>query len=180
MKRVIFDTNIYGRIVENAELVFVANGIDNLLVNYGSIVVKQELKGYEGSRVLRYEGKVRKFRALLFEAYDLLVKKTYEIDERTSRLAKEYFMVYVKLGGNKPQNELLNDFLVVATASIHGLEIVYTEEKEDVKEGTARTMRSQEALKAYEIINELNKLNSPKFKSYKDLKATLKAKRWFA
>ncbi len=180
MKRVIFDTNIYGRIVENAELAFVASSIDNFLVNYGSVVVKRELKGYEGGRTVQYEGKVRKFRALLLEAYDILTRKTYEVDERTARLAEEYFMVYVRLGGKKLRGELLNDFHVVATASIHSLEVVYTEEKEGAKGGTAGTMRSPEALKAYEIVNELNKLNSPQFKSYKELKATLKSKRWFA
>ena len=176
MKRVIFDTSIYGRIIESGELGFVSDNMAEILVNYGSVIVKRELKSYEGKRVVLHEGKVRKFRALLLEAYDALVKTTYEVDEKTDRLAEEYFVAYEKLGGKKLRNEIINDFLVVATAAIHQLEIVYTEEKE----GITRTMRSPEALKAYEIINELNRLESPLFKSYAELKASLKSKRWFA
>ena len=181
MKRVIFDTSIYGRIIESGELSFVSDNMAEILVNYGSVIVKRELKSYEGKRVVLHEGKVRKFRALLLEAYDALVKTTYEVDERTDRLAEEYFVAYEKLGGKKLRNEIVNDFLVVATAAIHELEIVYTEEKDgSAKEGSARTMRSPEALKAYEIINELNRLKLPQFKSYEELKATLKSRRWFA
>lgn len=176
MKRVIFDTNIYGRMIEKAELGFIADNAAGVLVNYGSVVVRQELRGYRGKEVVNYEGKVRKFRSLLLEAYDSLVKKTYEIDEKTDRLAEEYFITYRKLGGAKLREEILNDFLIVATAAIHELEIIYTEEQE----GAAKTMRSPEALKAYEIINELNGLHSPQFKNYEELKATLKSRRWFA
>lgn len=176
MKRVIFDTSIYGRIIENGELAFVSDSIASVLVNYGSVVVRQELKSYEGKRVVFHEGKVRKFRALLLEAYDALVKKTYEVDGKTDGLAEEYFVAYEKLGGKELRGEIINDFMVVATAAIHELQIVYTEEKE----GSARTMRSPEALKAYEIINELNRLKLPQFKSYQELKATLKSRRWFA
>ena len=176
MKRVIFDTSIYGRIIENGELAFVSDSIASVLINYGSVVVRQELKSYEGKRVVFHEGKVRKFRALLLEAYDALVKKTYEVDGKTDRLAEEYFVAYEKLGGKELRERIINDFLVVATAAIHELEIVYTEEKE----GSTRTMRSPEALKAYEIINELNSLKLPQFKSYQELKATLKSRRWFA
>lgn len=180
MKRVIFDTNIYGRIIENGELSFVSGGISGVLINYGSVVVKRELKGYEGKRVVLHEGKARKFRALLLEAYDALVKATYEVDEKTDGLAEECFVAYEKLGGKRSRGEILNDFLVVATAVIHKLEIVYTEEKEGKEASSARTMRSPEALKAYEIVNALNSLELPFFKSYQELKATLKAKRWFA
>ena len=176
MKRVIFDTSIYGRIIENGELSFVSDNMAEILVNYGSVIVKRELKSYEGKRVVLHEGKVRKFRALLLEAYDALVKTTYEVDEKTDRLAEEYFVAYEKLGGKKLRNEIINDFLIIATAAIHELEIVYTEEKE----GTVRTMRSPEALKAYEIINELNRLKSSLFRSYRELRASLKSKRWFA
>lgn len=172
VSRVIFDTNIYGRIIEKSELDMVISNMHGHLLNYGSVVVKQELKAYEGKRTLHYDGKVRKFRALLLEAYEFLVKKTYEIDDKTNDLAGAYFTAYKKLGGKKSHSEIINDFLIVATASIHQLEIIYTEDKE------GGTMRAPEALKAYEIINELSYLEMPKFRSYEQLRSDLKIKRW--
>lgn len=176
MKRVIFDTNIYGNMIEAGEMSIIEKNIEEVLVNYGSVVVRRELRGYEGKRTVFHEGKVRKFRALLLEAYDLLVKKTYEVDEKTDRLAEEYFITYKKLGGAKLREEITNDFLIVATAAIHDLEVIYTEEKE----GSTKTMRSPAALKAYEIVNELNGFKSPKFRSYEELKSDLRVKRWSA
>lgn len=181
MKRVIFDTNIYGNVIEAGEVSVIEKNIENVLVNYGSVIVRRELRGYEGKRTVFHEGKVRKFRALLLEAYDVLVKKTYEVDEKTDRLAEEYFLTYKKLGGAKLRDEITNDFLIVATAVIHDLEVIYTEEKEgSAKEGGTKTMRSPEALKAYEIVNELNGFKSPEFRSYEELKSDLRVKRWSA
>ena len=176
MKRVIFDTNIYGVIVEKAELNYILESMKGVLTDYGSVVVKQELKAYQGKKTIFHESKVRKLRSLLLEAYDLLVKKTYDVDEKTDRLAEEYFITYKKLGGKWSREKILNDFLIVATAALHDLEIVYTEEKE----GSDKTMRSPEAIKAYDIVNELNNLNAPEFRSYEELKTGLRLKRWSA
>ncbi len=97
VSRVIFDTNIYGRVIEKSELDKLINDVQGCLLNYGSVVIKQELKAYEGKRTVPYEGKIRKFRALLLEAYELLVKKTYEIINELANLKMPKFRSYEQL-----------------------------------------------------------------------------------
>ncbi|MBI3051804.1 hypothetical protein HYY74_05100 [Candidatus Woesearchaeota archaeon] len=88
VKRVMFDTNIYGRLIEREELKLVTEKIGGSMANYGSV-------------------------------------------------------------------------------------IIYSEEKE----GAARSMRSPEALKAYEVVNELNRLGQVSFRNYGQLRVDI-AKRW--
>ncbi len=171
----IFDTNIYGRIVDNVDLQLVTETAKNLFMVYGSVVINRELRAYEGKATVEFEGKTRKLRALLFEAYDSLVRdRIYPLDAETERLAEGYFLAYKKFGGRKPQAQIINDFLIVATASLHRLEIIYSDD--------SKTMVSGEAVKAYELVNGLNYLEMPQFKSYEELKAELKrhVRRWSA
>ena len=172
MKRVIFDTNIYGRMVENNELRYVVEASENILTVYGSVIINRELRNYEGITTLEFEGRTRKLRSLLFEAYNLLVKdRIYPLDDKTDRLAEGYFLAYQKFGGKKDQSSIINDFLIAAIASLHRLEIIYSDD--------SKTMKSEEAQKAYELVNSLHNLAAPQFKSYQELIKELKqTKRW--
>ncbi len=171
MRRVLFDTNIYGRIVENKDLRFVAKTSEGLIKICGSVIVNKELRGYEGKAVLEFEGKTRKLKSLLFEAYYELVKDhIYPVDANVERLAEGYFVAYKKFGGKKERSQIFNDFLIVATASLHRLEIIYSDD--------SKTMKSLEAKDAYELVNSMNDLAPPNFKSYEELKKELKLRRW--
>ena len=129
MIRALFDTNIYGRLVENNELRFVVETSESILTVYGSVITNRELRNYEGIATLEFEGRTRKLRSLLFEAYNLLVKdRIYPLDDKTDRLAEGYFIAYQKFGGKKNQNSIINDFLIVAIASLHRLEIIYSDD----------------------------------------------------
>lgn len=74
--------------------------------------------------------------------------------------------MYRELGCDPSKTK--EDFLIVAIPTMHGLDIVYSEDK--------RTMISENALKSYRIVNVLHNLKTPAFKSYGEFKHDLKSK----
>jgi hypothetical protein len=82
------------------------------------------------------------------------------------RLAGNYYWTYRELGGSKPWRAICNDFVIVAAASDKLLDIVVSQDE--------ATMRSDTALKAYEIANNLLRLRMPKFIAYEKFKEMLR------
>jgi hypothetical protein len=77
-------------------------------------------------------------------------------------LAKKYYDHYRKLGGIYGWDTSIRvDFMIVACASFHGLDIVYSADN--------RTMMGKHALKAYYHINLKESLRTPGFLKYEDL-----------
>ena len=56
LKRVIFDTNIYGKIIENRELREMINAAEGEIRVYGCRVINNELRGYHGTLKIEFEG----------------------------------------------------------------------------------------------------------------------------
>lgn len=79
-----------------------------------------------------------------------------------TQIAKKYFDHYRNLGGTYGWDTNIRvDFMIVACASFHGLDIVYSDDQ--------RTMLGKTALKAYHHINIKESLRTPYFLNYEDL-----------
>src|SRR3989344_8617453 len=165
MKKILFDTNIYGRIVVDAEKKWIhakvhsAQDYQEFLI-YGFVVIRKELRAVK--RVV--DG--MNLRSDLLKVYDDLVKKTYPLENEMERLAEEYFNTYLTLGGTSPKDKLFNDFLVIACASIKNLDVVVSDD--------SRTMLGEVAVRAYQQINDQNNYPQPGFISYEGFKNELK------
>ena len=162
--RVLLDTNIYGFLCETPNASeFLQRISDNNIIICGSSVIRQELRNIP-KKVMRGHTKTRK-KALQF--YDILVdfKRNYSVTELVKALAQEYNLQYK---GSRSWHELENDFLIVATASIHNVDIVISNDE--------RTLTSKESISAYEIANEKFELMTPKFFRMNGFKSMIK---WF-
>lgn len=168
MKRILPDTNIYGLILEKdepekfKELVNKAN-----IVIYGIKAVRKELRDAPKRSTIfnRSIKAVRNLRISLLALYDSIIKKEYPVSERMKRIAYDYYTAYKEFDGKSRWTEIENDFIVVACASIHNLDIVVSEDR--------RTMLSDEAIRAYRIINKINSLRMPQFIGYADFRRLL-------
>ncbi|MBI2579321.1 MAG: PIN domain-containing protein [Candidatus Aenigmarchaeota archaeon] len=157
MKRIILDTNIYGRIIERNE----ENEIKELIekrqdiVIYGFDIVRKELRNV--SKTVRYEKKL--IRLMLLGLYDKIVRfHTYPVTSAIKQLAEDYYKIYKELGGKESEKEILNDFMIVACATLHELDIVASEDN--------RTMLNEISLQSYRIANKLKEYKTPEFVGY--------------
>ena len=170
MKRVILDTNIYGKIIENMDIDFV---IDNLsksgIVIYGNDIIRKELRDTSKKKIIVAENKKIKIRILLLSIYDFIIKnRQFIVTGKLNELADSYYIVYKKFGGRKTQEEIIADFKIVSTATLNKLDIVYSDDN--------KTMLSTESIKSYELVNSIKRLETPKFKSYEEFKKEISKK----
>lgn len=157
MKRVILDTNIYGKIVERKEEEEMQKEIEKRkdIIIYGFDVVRKELRDLSGKTLM---GR-KKLRILLLTLYDRLVKaRIYFTTSLVKQLAEDYYSTYRQIGGHKSKDKIFNDFLIVACASLHELDIVVSDDN--------KSMLSDEAVSAYKIVNNLRKYRIPEFIGY--------------
>jgi predicted nucleic acid-binding protein len=154
-KRVLLDTNIYEFLLR-----YDFHRVKSLveggrIVVYGCKVIRDELRDIP--RTAKYDGK--SFRNLLLGIYDILVKNhSFPVENLIEVLAEEYWEEY---RGGAPKRKIMPDFLIVATATIHNLDIVVS--------GDDKTMKSRQSLAAYYRVNEKNALETPKFVTLKEL-----------
>jgi len=170
MKRVILDSNIYGKIIEKMDMNFVLERSSKTnLVIYGTDLIRKELRDTPKKKIMVSENKKVKIRLLLLNLYDTIVKnhqlKTTEVIKDT---AEAYYLAYKQFEGLKSREEIINDFRIVSTATINGLDIIYSEDN--------RTMISDKSVKSYELVNKIKKLKTPSFESYEEFKNDLSKK----
>lgn|SRR3989338_1547412 len=121
MKRIILDTNIYGLIVIDKDRLKIINNIlnDSEIKICGSGVIRKELrntpKGLVDGINLRND---------LLRLFDQLTRYSYEITPEMRKMAENYLIIYGKLGGRASKQDVMNDFLIVACASSHDMDIV--------------------------------------------------------
>jgi len=78
------------------------------------------------------------------------------------KLAEQYYGLYWDLGGTFPKSEMMNDFLIIACASLKNLDIVVSND--------TKTMFHELAIKAYTSVNKINRLKLPDFIGYEKFK----------
>ena len=151
----LLDTNIYGKLAVDPRRVAIRNGLAiSKVIIYGSSVVRKELRATP-KRVV--DG--INLRLDLLRLYEELTRdRELRTTKKEQEVADSYFSTYAKLGGITSLHKLENDFLIVASASLHGLPIIVSEDN--------ATMLNELALRSYAIVNAVLKLRSPSFLGY--------------
>lgn len=160
MKRLLLDTNIYGEMVFDTDYLKIKNVFRKKVVIHGFKVVRNELR--DVPKKVKFEEKNLRIR--LLHIYDEFVSKCYEVTPQMEKLSKDYYDGYHQFGGIRSYLDLKNDFLVVACASIHQIDVVVSEDN--------KSMLSENALKSFQLINSTQNLRTPEFIGY------LEFKRW--
>lgn len=162
MKKVILDTNIYGKMVIDDELDEIKKLIKEKVVIYGADVVRKEIR-----KAPRWTAKYpRNLKMDLLRLYDSLVRHTIQTTPEIIELAGKYYVAYASLGGKMPQNRIRNDLIVVACASMKGLDIVISED--------TGTMLGRDFWKIYNVVNKIVKKRSPGFLGYEEFKTVIR------
>ncbi|MFH0970092.1 MAG: type II toxin-antitoxin system VapC family toxin [Candidatus Diapherotrites archaeon] len=154
-QRIILDTNVYGFFIEQGkqELAKRLSVAEHIQV-YGFDLIRNELRNHPKGKIGN-----RNVRQDLLRLYDVLVQsRTFRTNDRIASIATEYGLSY---RGGISRAQLVNDFLIVACASIHGLDVIVTEDR--------HSMGSAPALRAYAQVNQENGLRTPLFYSFAEL-----------
>lgn len=157
MKRVIFDTNVYGYLIDEADSIKLEEYLTTkkLFLVYGYPRIRKELRNIPNVTSLS-----RKARNALLVLYDRIIQNRILPDSKSViDLAKKYHAIYLSYGGIYSwKTSIKVDFMIVACATLNHLDIICSR---DVK-----TLMSDKAISAYERVNEEEKLVTPKFIEY--------------
>lgn len=168
MKKLLFDTNIYGEMVVDPKIEQVKNGFEKCkkqILIYGiRNIIRKELRQTPKDSLI--EGK--KLRSNMLGLYDLFtMNHDLSLTEEYKKLADDYYKEYRKVGGSKSKETMSNDLLIVACASSKDMDIVVSEDE--------KTMLTENAVKAYKLVNDINNKRTPKFIGYNEFKSELRS-----
>lgn len=165
MKRIIFDTSVYGELIKETNI---ANAILRLVpekyVIYGTKIIRNELRDI--AKEAKIEGKSK--RNLLLQLYDSFVRQDHHDLDSTALIeiiAIEFYKKYKANGGSKSLQEMINDLRIVACASFYNLDIVVSNDE--------KSMLAEHALPAYATVCKEFNLHTPEFLSYRKFKETI-------
>ena len=165
MKKVLLDTNVYEFILKYLKRKEVEQ-LTKIFIVYGHEVVRKELRAIGKEKRIPWGVTGRSLRVALLTLYDFMTEKhQYRLTRDAVVLAEKYYVAYRSFGGSKDQHELLNDLMIVACASLKGLDVVVSEDK--------KTMLAHEEQKAYELANSLENLRTPDFIGFEELQRKL-------
>ena len=150
MVNVLLDTNIYGKISEDTDQG--PHLIERIAADSAFVVLNFRLIRNELRRAPR-----------LLPIYDKLVaRRVIDEDKVIKRIADEYFSHYKTARGTQRKQKIINDFKIVACASLKGCDIVCSDDN--------KTLKHHIAVNAYRMVNLRHKLRTPTFYSYDELK----------
>jgi len=110
----------------------------------------------------------KKLRSNLLGLYDIFTRShELSLAEEHKKLADDYYKAYRELGGSKPKDSILNDLIIVACASSTEMDVVVSEDE--------KTMLTENAIKAYNFVNNINKKRTPKVIGYTEFKYELRS-----
>ncbi len=158
--RVLLDTNMYASFLERRSEAWAVKLVEsNRIILYGFDIIRKELRATPLSARIQNMS----LRTALLEVYDQFVAghKLYT-DQKVIDLTRQYLNEY---NGGISKRKLWNDFLIVACASTHGLDILVSEDK--------HSMFSALAINAFREINQKNGLRTPKFHLISDFEKEL-------
>lgn len=160
MLRVIFDTNIYGKLIKESDYELIERRIkkEKEFKVYGYRKIRNEIK-----KIPKKTKESKKARIHLLITYDNITgNKFLEHSIKITNLAKKYYDYYRQLGGiYNWESGIRIDFMIVACATFNNLDLVYSDDK--------KTLSGKTALKAYKHINLKENLRTPNFLKYNDL-----------
>ena len=160
-KRILFDTSVYGKLVDDTLLfaLILERKQNHEFIIYGTDIIRKELRATPIT--LFNKTKDKKIRIFSLSLYDALITKDnhhLRMNDLIQLLAYKYIQEYKRQGGNVGAEELRNDFLLIASATIYHLDIVVSDDR--------RTMLSESAQRAYTIVNKNMGLRNPVYLLY--------------
>ena len=78
-----------------------------------------------------------------------------KIDDSMFEIAENYYKSYSEFGGSKPKESIIDDFRIVACASYHMIDIVVSSDE--------KSMLTENAVRAYKLVNSIAKKRTPNF-----------------
>ncbi len=142
MRKVLLDTSVYGKLLIDPRAKPLRQMFRSSCIIYGATIIRRELRSTPKN--IRYGA--QKVRLALLAMYDDMTKERIRAETPESqRLAQLYVRAYREFGGNVSSAEVLNDFRIIALATVHGMDVVVSDDE--------RTMLSEAARKAYFLIN---------------------------
>ena len=160
MLRVIFDTNIYGHLLNEPDGGEIEDKIvaETNFIVYGYKPIRKELRDINTINPLS-----KRTRNLLLAMYDRIIGKHHLLDsEVIFYLARKCHEQYRRLGGTYGWHTSIKvDFMIVACASINGLDLICSADN--------KTLLANKAQEAYDHINISENLRTPKFLKYEHL-----------
>jgi hypothetical protein len=147
---VIIDSCTYGKIVKNRDWELLVENIinDKKFIVFNFEIIRKEL---------------RKAPKQVLTIYDQIVSTNKIFDNnKITNLAKEYYINYKNLGGGVGKNKIINDFKIVACASIKNCDLLFSDDR--------NTLKCKNALESYRIINLKKGYRTPTFYDINDLK----------
>lgn len=168
MKRIMPDTNVYELILKNIEMEDLRIALEKRrVIFYGVDIIRKELRSISKERKETVKNKLVKLRTTLISIYDLIVQNhQYTADSKTNNLADNYFVAYSVLGGRIPKDRIISDFKIVASASIHNIDILVSEDN--------KTMLLPESIRAYSSVNSIHNFRNPKFIGFEEFRKLIR------
>jgi hypothetical protein len=159
--RVLLDANVLAPIIDDGKTFsFRQIAKSGKVVFYGFSIVRKELRAIP----LHIKKDEKSFRGTILAYYDLLVKDhQFSLTASIELLAKEYESEY---SGGISTKKLRHDFLIVACASFHHIDILLTDDQ--------HSLSSELAVKAYEKVNARRNLRNPVFRTLHDFEASFR------
>lgn len=167
-KKYLLDSNVYGEMVVDKKLRKVRENFEALrkvILVYGiNAMIRKELRNTP--KKIKFEGK--NLRGYLLVLYDNFTEShNLTVPSDVENIANFYYNTYRELGGSKSKSEISNDFIIVACASKNGMDIVVSQDE--------KSMRAENAIRAYKRVNESNRIRTPCFIDYKQFKTILRS-----
>ncbi len=165
MKRLLADTNFYGLLAKDSERLNIVDDIktNRGLIIYGFKTIRNELRDIP--KKIKIESK--NLRIDLLNLYDEIVgKHNIKFTDIIAKRADDYYKAYREFGGSKAKNEIVNDFIIVACASLNNLDIVVSNDE--------RSMLTENAIRAYNLVNSVIRKRTPQFISYEKFRNILR------
>lgn len=156
MANVIIDSCTYGKIIKDPGWEILVENItkDKTFIIFNFKVIRDELRKAP-SQVLR--------------VYDQMVSTNIiQETKQMTELAQEYYQEYKKNGGGVCKKKILNDFKIVACASIKNCDLLFSDDE--------NTLKCKKALDAYRTVNLKRNYRTPTFYKLLDLKRRYSAR----
>lgn len=162
MKRILLDASIYGEIVIDPDIEMIKSKIKHAGIIYGFRVIRKKMRLTSRSKYVGNHG----LRISLLSLYDEVTSgKEFTITEEMKKIAQSYYKAYREFGGSKSFESIGEDFTIIACASVHGIDIVVSDDE--------KSMLTENAVRAYKLVNEIAKKRTPDFIDYEEFKRRL-------
>ena len=150
MANVIIGSCTYGKITKDPKWDILVESLmkDKSFVVFNFKIIRDELRKAP-SQVLRVYDQI---------VSTNMIPETKQMDS----LAQEYYIEYKNNGGNVGKKKILNDFKIVACASIKNCDLLFSDDE--------RTLKSKNSLEAYKTVNLRRNYRTPTFYNLTDLK----------